>query len=382
MRADGGRASARARCTRRDHGPVFTSLARAAAVPVDAGDRVRDGRRQRGQLPLPQPLLRGRTRRRARASSTPIERRYQGIPWVNTIAADSRGQGLLRRHRRDPATCPTSKAPGVQHGALGIATFRCWGCRCSTARARDCDVGHRPRRRRAGHLRPVAPADAVPRRLRHELQRLLLARQTPKQPLEGFARIIGDERTTRSLRTRIGLQMVDRPAGRGGQFTLADAAGHGLQQPPVRAASCGATSWSRCAAPTRRSLGTRPGRRQRACPVLEKWDLHDEPRLARRDPVPPLRVARAGRGRGAGHRGQRRRSTQPTRSTRRAASTPTNPRWRRRSPTPSPSCAAPASRSTPRCASYQSETRGDEKIPIHGGPGDPAACSTRSTSPG
>ena len=30
----------------------------------------------------------------------------------------------------------------------------------------------------------------------------------PKQPLEGYARIIGDERTARSLRTRIGLLMT------------------------------------------------------------------------------------------------------------------------------------------------------------------------------
>src|SRR6185503_185531 len=32
----------------------------------------------------------------------------------------------------------------------------------------------------------------------------------PKHPLEGFARIIGDERVARSLRTRLGLKMVEQ----------------------------------------------------------------------------------------------------------------------------------------------------------------------------
>ena len=66
--------------------------ARPAAVPVDAGDRLRDGRRQRGELPLPQPLLRGQPARRRVRELDAIERRYQGIPWVNTIAADSTGE--------------------------------------------------------------------------------------------------------------------------------------------------------------------------------------------------------------------------------------------------------------------------------------------------
>ena len=43
------------------------------------------------------------TGRSATAQLDAIERRYQGIPWVNTIAADSTRLGLLRRHRHGPA---------------------------------------------------------------------------------------------------------------------------------------------------------------------------------------------------------------------------------------------------------------------------------------
>ena len=42
----------------------------------------------------------------------------------------------------------------------------------------------------------------------------------PAQPLQGFARIIGDERTARSLRTRLGLRMIQEQLGGGRRFTL------------------------------------------------------------------------------------------------------------------------------------------------------------------
>src|SRR5207253_9986658 len=42
----------------------------------------------------------------------------------------------------------------------------------------------------------------------------------PEHPLEGFSRIIGDERTERSLRTRSGLVMVEQQLSGGGRFTL------------------------------------------------------------------------------------------------------------------------------------------------------------------
>ena len=61
----------------------------------------------------------------------------------------------------------------------------------------------------------------------------------PEQPLEGFDRIIGDERTERSLRTRSGLVMVEqRLAGTDGRprrpFTRQQLQDMVFAEPPVR----------------------------------------------------------------------------------------------------------------------------------------------------
>ena len=61
----------------------------------------------------------------------------------------------------------------------------------------------------------------------------------PQQPLEGFARIIGDERTERALRTRSGLVMIEqRLAGTdgrpGNRFTRQQLQDTVFDEPPVR----------------------------------------------------------------------------------------------------------------------------------------------------
>ena len=132
----------------------------------------------------------------------------------------------------------------------------------------------------------------------------------PEQPLEGFDRIIGDERTERSLRTRSGLVQVEqRLAGTDGwpgdRFTLQPAPGHGVRRTASTPASCGATSWPTfCEAqPDDDRARAGPVDVSEACPVLRAWDLHDDLDSRRRDPVPALREPRAGRGAGGRHAG-------------------------------------------------------------------------------
>ena len=87
----------------------------------------------------------------------------------------------------------------------------------------------------------------------------------PEQPLEGFARIIGDERTARSLRTRLGLKKLVE--GRGGPFTL-----RRLQDAVFNNRQYAGELW-------RDQLWTCASRRRaprEACPVLRAWDLHDD----------------------------------------------------------------------------------------------------------
>ena len=58
------------------------------------------------------------------ASTTEIQRRYQGIPWVNSIAADRSGDGLLLDAGRDPERRPTSRPTECNVGAAGFEAAR------------------------------------------------------------------------------------------------------------------------------------------------------------------------------------------------------------------------------------------------------------------
>ena len=160
---------ARARCSR-PVGPVFTSLLGLPCpwTPTTAYALADANATTSGCSTIP----RDRPRPEHRELDV-IERRYQGIPWVNTIAADSRGAAYYA----DIGTVPhvtDEQVARCNTTALGRATFARTGCRCSTARGRPA-AGAGPRRRRARDPRARAAAVAAPRRLRDELQRLLLA---------------------------------------------------------------------------------------------------------------------------------------------------------------------------------------------------------------
>ena len=139
------------------------------------------------------------------AQDLQILKRNQGIPWVNTIAADDKGDALYADISVTPhvtndqaLTCGT---------AVGLATFRALRPAGPGRLAVLVRVGQRPGLHPEGDLRPVAHAVDDPQGLRHQLQRLLLAVQ-PAAPLTGFARIIGEEGSERTTRTRSGLVMV------------------------------------------------------------------------------------------------------------------------------------------------------------------------------
>jgi acyl-homoserine-lactone acylase len=162
-----------------------------------------------------------------RASSTrqilSILRKYQGIPWVNTIAADRAGLALYADIGAIPYV--TNAKAHACDTPLGAFTFQAVGLPIFDGSRRACDLGTDPGAAAPGILAP-----------RHEPQLLRTDYVTnsndsfwlanPHRPLTGFARIIGTEGTARTLRTRIGLLQVQaRINGTDGQgpagFTLA-----------------------------------------------------------------------------------------------------------------------------------------------------------------
>jgi acyl-homoserine-lactone acylase len=137
--------------------------------------------------------------------------RYQFLPWVNVIAADSRGEAVYGDH---------SVVPRVTHALAAAcipASFRplyaASGQAVLDGSRSDCALGADPDAAMPGILGPAN----LPVRFRDDYvtnsnDSHWLA--SPAAPLEGFPRILGAERTERSLRTRLGLdQIKQRLAG-------------------------------------------------------------------------------------------------------------------------------------------------------------------------
>ncbi len=143
-----------------------------------------------------------------------IQERYQGIPWVNSLAADSRGEAYYSMNGAIPnvtnakaSQCQTTLGP-VTGGVLGLPVPD--GSRSA------CSWGRDPGAADEGLL----PNSRIPYRFRRDYvhngnDSHWLA--NPSAPLEGFDRIIGIERAEVTPRTRLGLVMMrDRLAGRDG----------------------------------------------------------------------------------------------------------------------------------------------------------------------
>lgn len=207
-----------------------------------------------------------------------IGRRIQGIPWVNSIAADRRGRAYYSMDGAIP-NVPDSKANGCA-GSLGTTVFPLTGIPILDGSRAACGWDTDP-----GAVVPgIFGPDSIPRLFRRDYvtngndSHWL---SNPEEPLTGYARVIGDEGTPRSLRTRLGLVMVlERLAGTDGlerkRFTLRKLAKVALnnrqyagelwrdelvaycEQNPSLAGSSGQVDVSG------------------ACPVLAAWDVRDE----------------------------------------------------------------------------------------------------------
>ena len=151
-----------------------------------------------------------------------ILRRYQGLPWVNTIAADTAGNTLYADIGSVP-NIPQDKYDGCQT-PLGLAVDALQRLPVLDGTRAECLPADDP-----GAAAPsILPAAQQPSLRRDDTVSNMNDSHwltNPAQPLEGFSRIVGDERTRRSLRTRLGLiQIEQRLAGSDGlpgtTFTL------------------------------------------------------------------------------------------------------------------------------------------------------------------
>jgi acyl-homoserine-lactone acylase len=145
-------------------------------------------------------------------------KRNQGVPWVNTIAADSKGNALYSDISVTPdvtperlAECNTPGLGDVAWSSAKVAVFD--GSRPA------CD----PQKQPGAIVKGILSPSQMPLQIRKDYGSNMNDSywvSNPKAPLEGFAPIIGGDRTARSLRTRGGLVQIEQQLANGGKFTL------------------------------------------------------------------------------------------------------------------------------------------------------------------
>jgi len=149
---------------------------------------------------------------------------YQFLPWVNVIAADATGEALYGDHSVIPRVTDELAAACIPVPFKPL--YATTGQAVLDGSTSSCALGTDPDAAVPGIFGP----SRLPVRFRADYvtnsnDSYWLA--NPQQPLTGFPRIIGDEQTPRSLRTRLGLlQVQQRIAGTDGlpgtRFTTAN----------------------------------------------------------------------------------------------------------------------------------------------------------------
>jgi acyl-homoserine-lactone acylase len=207
-----------------------------------------------------------------------IQERNQGVPWVNTLAADSNGDAYYS----DVSVVPhvTNEKAAVCNTELGRGTYEALGLPVLDGSLSACEWGTDPDAIEPGIFGP----GNLPKLIRGDYvtnSNDSYWLSNPAEPLEGFDRIIGDERTERSLRTRSGLVQVEQRLGgfdgwAGDRYTLRQ-----LQDTVFQNRQYAGELWRDeladfCeASPTMTGTGGAVDVSE-ACPVLRAWDLKDD----------------------------------------------------------------------------------------------------------
>jgi acyl-homoserine-lactone acylase len=205
-----------------------------------------------------------------------VLRKTQGVPWVNTIAADTQGKALYADISVVPnvpdekvTECNTPGIGELAHASLGLPVLD--GSRS------ECDLRPGPGSAGTDNMPPSRMPFMVRTDYAMNANDSYWLSNT-RQPLEGFDRIIGTERTARSLRTRLGLIMIDRRLagtdGREGRrFTLRQ-----LKHTIYGNRELSGELWrgelvDYCRANPTMNGNSGPVDVSEACEVLARWDL-------------------------------------------------------------------------------------------------------------
>jgi acyl-homoserine-lactone acylase len=184
------------------YGPIFTSLMGVLPLPWTTSNAFAMKDVNASNLSRAINTWFGMDRATTTGQVLSVIKKYQGIPWVNTVAADKQGVVLYADVGAIPGV-PNKLANRCDIG-IGVITFAEAGLPILDGSRTSCDWETGPHAAAPGLLGP----DQEPFLLRRDYvtnsnDSFWLA--NPHHPLTGYARIIGATDSSRTLRTRIGL---------------------------------------------------------------------------------------------------------------------------------------------------------------------------------
>ncbi len=188
--------------------------------------------------------------------------RHQGLPWVNTLAADATGTAYYGDVQVVPHVTDELRARCAAGPDVGIVVLD--GSRS------DCGWGTDPD--------ALVPGRFGPRRLPSLVRTDHVSNMNdspwlanPAAPLTGYPSIVGDVGTERSARTRVGLDMIADGLDAGG-FTLSTLADTMFGNRNLTAEQGRAAVVAMCRAnPALPATGGRPVDVRAACSALQTW---------------------------------------------------------------------------------------------------------------
>ncbi|MFF6776894.1 penicillin acylase family protein [Streptomyces sp. NPDC012637] len=199
------------------YGPVVTGLGAGLPLPWTATTAFALNDPNAANLRASDTAL-GFAKSRSTADMAEALRRTQGLPWVNTVAADAAGHTLFTQAQVLPRV--TDELAQRCATPLGRATYPASGVAVLDGARGDCALGSDPDAVQPGVFGPARmPVLADAPYVENSNDSAWLA--NADRPVTGYERIFGTVGTPRSLRTRGAVEDVAAMAGRGG-LTVAD----------------------------------------------------------------------------------------------------------------------------------------------------------------
>ncbi|MBC9714986.1 penicillin acylase family protein [Streptomyces sp. TRM66268-LWL] len=253
-----------------EYGPVVTSLGAELPLPWTTTTAYALNDPNSANLRASDTAL-GFARARSVQGIQEVLRGTQGLPWVNTIAADSRGHSLYTQSQVLPRI--TDDIAARCSTLLGKVTYPTAGLAVLDGSRSDCGLGRDQDALQPGILGPSRMPTLVDAPYAENSNDSAWLANADR-PLRGYERVFGNIDTPRSMRTRGAIEDVAAMAERG-KLTVADLQAQQFAN-RAPAGTLGAARAAEACAQLPGGMATGSDGKAvdvtRACTVLKNWD--------------------------------------------------------------------------------------------------------------